>query len=176
MSYITEELNRQKRLQARLEWEAIDRQLGESRPCVDCGDVQSRGDLRYGRCKKCYREWSSTCFYCGIPLCGPHHAKSHVDHLVPVSRGGTDDPVNLVKACERCNLAKGDWNDVEFFTWKKYNTWFMRYSMLTAQEQIFYANSFAKMNAEWEALSDELGLTKYVHMRAGQIDRNPWEW
>lgn len=31
----------------------------------------------------------------------------HVDHVYPVSRGGSNSPMNLVTACEACNLAKG---------------------------------------------------------------------
>lgn len=30
-----------------------------------------------------------------------------VDHIVPVCQGGTNDPVNLVTACEDCNSGKG---------------------------------------------------------------------
>lgn len=32
----------------------------------------------------------------------------HVDHVIPLSRGGSDDPDNLVCACPHCNLSKGD--------------------------------------------------------------------
>ena len=31
-----------------------------------------------------------------------------VDHIVPVTHGGANDPSNLVAACWRCNLSKGD--------------------------------------------------------------------
>lgn len=31
-----------------------------------------------------------------------------VDHVVPVAKGGTDDPENLVCACSECNLGKSD--------------------------------------------------------------------
>ena len=30
----------------------------------------------------------------------------HVDHVIPVSQGGTDDQANLVCACSACNLGK----------------------------------------------------------------------
>jgi hypothetical protein len=44
-----------------------------------------------------------TCRYCGrqsdeVPL--------HVDHVHPVAKGGTNDPENLVTACQECNLGK----------------------------------------------------------------------
>lgn len=41
------------------------------------------------------------CTYCGDPA-------TCVDHVVPVSRGGTDEDSNLVAACGPCNSAKGD--------------------------------------------------------------------
>lgn len=45
------------------------------------------------------------CQYCGasasdVPL--------HVDHVNPVSKGGTNKIDNLVTSCELCNLGKGD--------------------------------------------------------------------
>jgi len=40
------------------------------------------------------------CAYCGAPA-------EHIDHVIPRSQGGTDDPRNLVPACAKCNLTKG---------------------------------------------------------------------
>lgn len=45
-----------------------------------------------------------TCQYCGAQA---PDAILHVDHIHPVSEGGTDDPLNLVTACRDCNLGKG---------------------------------------------------------------------
>ena len=42
-----------------------------------------------------------TCGYCGSteePL--------HVDHMMPLLKGGTNDPGNLVTACRECNCGK----------------------------------------------------------------------
>ncbi len=44
----------------------------------------------------------SDCAYCGMLAVPPH-----MDHVVPISRGGPDDPRNKVLACGRCNLSKG---------------------------------------------------------------------
>lgn len=43
-----------------------------------------------------------TCSYCG-----EQDAPLHVDHVIPVCRGGSDAFENLVCACARCNLSKG---------------------------------------------------------------------
>ena len=42
---------------------------------------------------------ANTCAYCGAEA-------KHVDHIIPVAHGGTDDEENLTAACARCNLAK----------------------------------------------------------------------
>jgi 5-methylcytosine-specific restriction endonuclease McrA len=39
-------------------------------------------------------------------ICGQPGADT-VDHITPISAGGTDDPANLSAAHKRCNLAKG---------------------------------------------------------------------
>lgn len=41
------------------------------------------------------------CAYCGGPA-------SSIDHVVPRSRGGAHEWVNVVSACQRCNHAKAD--------------------------------------------------------------------
>ena len=45
------------------------------------------------------------CQYCGA--CGPD-VELEVDHIIPVSRGGSDDISNLKTACINCNRGKGD--------------------------------------------------------------------
>ena len=39
--------------------------------------------------------------------CGKRTGIMTCDHVIPVSRGGSSTLDNLVTACERCNLAKG---------------------------------------------------------------------
>lgn len=49
-----------------------------------------------------FRRDDYTCTYCGainVPL--------HLDHVIPRSIGGSDDPANLTTACVACNLGKG---------------------------------------------------------------------
>jgi 5-methylcytosine-specific restriction endonuclease McrA len=41
------------------------------------------------------------CVYCG-------DVANTVDHVIPLSRGGTDHPMNLVAACAFCNYGKGN--------------------------------------------------------------------
>jgi len=51
-----------------------------------------------------YAHQNGRCYYCGQKVGEDYH----VDHVVPLSRGGTNDPSNLVIACTHCNLSKND--------------------------------------------------------------------
>jgi 5-methylcytosine-specific restriction endonuclease McrA len=43
------------------------------------------------------------CFYCSRTITPKTF---HVDHYIPLSRGGTNEPSNIVLACAKCNLSK----------------------------------------------------------------------
>jgi hypothetical protein len=45
-----------------------------------------------------------TCQYCGNH---PPDAILHIDHIVAVANGGTNEPDNFITACQTCNLGKG---------------------------------------------------------------------
>jgi 5-methylcytosine-specific restriction endonuclease McrA len=44
--------------------------------------------------------WSHRCAYC-------NGYATHLDHVVPLSKGGVDAAHNIVPACANCNLSKG---------------------------------------------------------------------
>jgi hypothetical protein len=44
-----------------------------------------------------------TCQYCGGR---PGNDKLHIDHLIPYSKRGSNNPENLVTSCEKCNVGK----------------------------------------------------------------------
>src|SRR5215213_3426120 len=57
------------------------------------------------------------CAYCGVPL--PLEPVIHVDHKLPLSRGGSNDPSNLVLACAPCNLSKGAKTAQEYIAYRQ---------------------------------------------------------
>jgi 5-methylcytosine-specific restriction endonuclease McrA len=105
-----------------------ERELRERPNCAVCGIkvVRKTSDLIDGKlwCLSCCRGPSKTqrkrrklrqqrrflfdahpfCVYCGCEL---QWESSTVDHVVPLSKGGTHDLENLVLACEPCNTRKG---------------------------------------------------------------------
>lgn len=107
--------------------------FGRCRDCAEFLPVAAlnicearRGVKRY-RCKPCDNsrtrrrsamrplliqrivEQSGKCFYCGLP-----GLRLGIEHRLPVSRGGTDDPENIVAACRGCNSAKGQKTTEEY--------------------------------------------------------------
>jgi 5-methylcytosine-specific restriction endonuclease McrA len=46
------------------------------------------------------KRWKFACAYCG-------GLAEHLDHVEPLSKGGTDVEANILPACAACNLSKG---------------------------------------------------------------------
>ncbi len=55
------------------------------------------------------------CFYCGKSLFGN---PIHIDHMVPISKGGKHEASNLCASCPACNLSKNDKTIEEWTRWK----------------------------------------------------------
>lgn len=54
--------------------------------------------------KTLYKMQKGRCWYCQKSIEDGYH----IDHRIPLSRGGTNDPSNLVLTCPFCNLSKND--------------------------------------------------------------------
>jgi len=63
-----------------------------------------------------YEEQSGLCAYCGIRLFDHYH----IEHMQPLSRGGTNWPENLSLTCPECNLSKGSKTVEE---WRRVRGW-----------------------------------------------------
>lgn len=61
----------------------------------------ARGDATDAQIAARVAFYFGRCAYCG----GPYE---HLDHVIPLSRGGTAWPANLRPACRKCNLSKRD--------------------------------------------------------------------
>ena len=72
------------------------------------------------------RDCGRRCVYCAAPL---GFELATLDHVHPLARGGAHAPGNLVAACARCNMLKGDMLPADFFVrfpWAGAN--FIRYA------------------------------------------------
>lgn len=51
-----------------------------------------------------YKRDNATCLFCGMKI--TDIKKLSIDHVIPRSKGGSNDPVNLICACHKCNSSK----------------------------------------------------------------------
>lgn len=63
--------------------------------------------------KRLWRKQGGKCHYCGTATVEPSSGGAAddwatLDHLVPMSEGGSHDESNLVMACYRCNQRRND--------------------------------------------------------------------
>lgn len=55
--------------------------------------------------------WQGKCIHCNkkLTICedGTLWCNATIEHIIPMSKGGTDDLKNIALACSRCNFEKG---------------------------------------------------------------------
>lgn len=51
-----------------------------------------------------YKSQKGKCWHCGVKLNDVYH----IDHFVPLAKGGTNSANNIVVSCPKCNLSKND--------------------------------------------------------------------
>lgn len=76
--------------------------------------VEATGSHTAGDIIQMCDDQKGLCAYCDTPLFGNHH----VDHMTPLSRGGSNDWSNLAVTCPSCNLSKGTMTTEEFFNFR----------------------------------------------------------
>lgn len=84
-----------------------------------CDDCRHRSASLYLSAEELRERDGDDCHLCGLPVPAtarkPHPLAAEVDHILPVSRGGTHDPQNLALAHKTCNIAKGN----KPMTWRR---------------------------------------------------------
>ena len=67
------------------------------------------------RCRIVFRS-EGCCYYCGAHLdfADDGGIATHFDHVIPLARGGLDDPSNIVASCSQCNAKKHIMTGFEF--------------------------------------------------------------
>lgn len=65
--------------------------------------------------RELYEEQEHRCGYCGQTLYMSIKYDCHIDHIIPLIRGGTNDKDNLVMCCKHCSASKGHKTLPEWF-------------------------------------------------------------
>lgn len=64
--------------------------------------------------KEVFKRDNYTCQYCGQV-----GGKLEADHIIPFSKGGSDEMSNLITSCRKCNRQKKDKSANEFIKWRE---------------------------------------------------------
>lgn len=67
-----------------------------------------------------YEDQGGHCAYCGIGIFWDIPKDVHIEHIIPLSRGGSNWSDNICLTCASCNLSKGDKTVVE---WEVIREW-----------------------------------------------------
>ena len=70
--------------------------------------LSASGDFTHQQWDSRLDYYGGKCVYCGST------EKIEIEHRIPLSRGGTNFPANLVPACKSCNCSKGTKTEKEF--------------------------------------------------------------
>lgn len=62
----------------------------------------AQGNYTHADIAMMYKRQKGKCYYCKAKL-----DTYHIEHIIPIVRGGTNDPSNIVLSCPPCNLSKG---------------------------------------------------------------------
>lgn len=68
----------------------------------------TEGEFHPADIEQIFIEQQGHCMYCGCELTRHIPRSVHIDHIIPISRGGSNWPNNLALACQSCNLSKAD--------------------------------------------------------------------
>ena len=72
------------------------------------------GTFTFKELNELFEQQEGFCAYCGELLYSSFDKEVHIDHKIPLSRGGHNDISNIALSCARCNLQKGTKTDEEF--------------------------------------------------------------
>jgi len=69
-------------------------------------DIPQRRTLKLDVRWRVLKRDNYRCVVCGANPAANHAVQLHIDHIIAVTKGGTDDLANLRTLCEQCNLGK----------------------------------------------------------------------
>ena len=101
------------------EYAAKNRELGRERARARKASLERVGvvneHLKYR--ELLLKEQCEKCYFCKAIIT---LKTIEIDHLIPISKGGSNDYVNLAGCCSSCNKAKTNKTELEFILWRKH--------------------------------------------------------
>ena len=76
--------------------------------CKECKKINGRKYYKATYLKTRFeflKKYNFTCQYCGRKA---PETQFHIDHIIPISKGGLNNENNLILACDECNIGKGN--------------------------------------------------------------------
>ena len=80
---------------------SLDLSVATKRNIVACDDKNNRKKISLKTARLLQSLQENTCGYCSCTLTDKH---PHIDHVMPLAVGGTNNVDNLVLSCPSCNL------------------------------------------------------------------------
>jgi len=130
--YSTGDIGREKQREAQERYRATDshhmaqkkwRESSKGRTCMQVKQhrrralkANSEAPLTIKEWRAIIKEYHNSCAYCGS------FGRMEMDHIIPLSKGGSHSMGNVVPACRSCNMSKRDNNLVEWLS-KAVNKW-----------------------------------------------------
>jgi len=69
-------------------------------------EKKAEGQHSYSDLELIYKLQAELCYYCMSPISSSGQNKYSIDHIVPLSEGGSNWPINIALTCKNCNLKK----------------------------------------------------------------------
>lgn len=106
--------------------------------------------------------WGWRCFYCG-------HKAEEIDHVVPVTKGGSDEAHNLVAACKECNrMKKSNWLPLSVLTEALHAAQQYRHFVETAADVYRSAQRLADERIKYGSLPLFEGMPPVAMVKPGE--------
>jgi hypothetical protein len=67
---------------------------------------ENGGTFTFKELNEQFERQEGFCYYCGELLYKSFDSSVHIDHMTPISRGGSNDISNIALSCATCNLKK----------------------------------------------------------------------
>ena len=103
--------NKERHLETNRKWNEANRERANTyKRAYRARKRGAEGSHTVADVRRKFAEQQGRCYWCGVILQDSYH----VDHIFPLSKGGSDWPENICCSCPMCNQTKRDLDPQEF--------------------------------------------------------------